>query len=91
MNIDDKQRLWSKYYLTHSAYHDDMASLKEFVDSEISALHLPDNVAMDKKRKTIKSMLKFLPKKHILKKYCKLDSTKFESKNAVITYLIRYI
>ena len=94
MDIDDKQRLWSKYYLTHSTQQDNLRSLSEFVRLEVNQLHLPEKACQDKKRKVLKNMLKYLSRKHILQKYCgytKISRESDKSKNELIDRLIRYV
>lgn len=94
MNIDDKQRLWSKYYLTHEAFHDNLFSLREFIESEVKSLQLPENTTHLKRRKIARYMLRYLPKKHILKKYCgpvRMNTESDKSKNEIIERLVRFI
>lgn len=77
MNINAKQKLWSKYYLTQSfTQKDDLFSLHKFVTIEVDTLKLSGKAVNQKRRKLMKDMLKFLPKKQIMKRYCLLIKIK---------------
>ena len=95
MNIDDKRRLWSKYYLSQASdKKDNIFLLTDFVISEVNMMHLPTKMAEDKRKKLLKNMLQFLPKKHILKNYCNIVHIRREtnkSKNDIIKRLVRII
>lgn len=94
MNIDDKQRLWSKYYLIQSSdINDNIFSLKEFVSNEVKTMKLPEKTIRAKERKVIKYMLKYMSKKDILRKYCNMVQRKqysSKSKNEIIDQLVRF-
>jgi len=92
MDINEKQRLWSKYYLTHSGRKNSVVSLLTFIDKEVAMFDLHKNSIQEKKKKLFKYMLKALDKKSIFKIYCRY-SPKCEkmTKNEMIDFLIKYI
>lgn len=92
MNINEKQRLWSKYYLTHSGRRDSIISLLSFVEKEVAIFGLHKSNIQLKKKKLFRYMLKTLDKKHIFKNYCR-HTPKCESmtKNEMIDFLLKYI
>ena len=95
MNIDDKQRLWSKYYLTHpSTDVDNLWSLVQFVNTEVNSLGLSERASREKRKKIMKSMLKFLSMKEIKRRYSgfvRLKENSKLSKNQLIDRLVRVI
>lgn len=92
MNINEKQRLWSKYYLTHSGRRDSIISLLSFVEKEVTMFGLHRSSIQQKKKKLFRYMLKSLDKKSIFKKYCR-HTLKCEkmTKNEMIDFLLKYI
>lgn len=91
MNTADKQRLWTKYYLTHSGTRDNFMTLRSFVVREVESLHLAPRNEREKIQKVIRYMLKHLTRKRIIKKYAGMirfnEGTKL-SKNQIINVLV---
>ena len=92
MNINEKQRLWSKYYLTHSGRRDSVVSLLSFVEKEVTMFGLHKTSIKQKKKKLFRYMLKALDKKRIFKNYCR-HTSKCENmtKNEMIDFLLKYV
>ena len=92
MNINEKQRLWSKYYLTHSGRRDSIISLLSFVEKEVAMFDLHGSNIQLKKKKLFRFMLKALDKKRILKNYFR-NTPKCENitKNEMIDFILKYI
>ncbi len=95
MNTNEKQRLWSKYYLTHSTgKQGSWISLVRFVYRETEAYHLSGANAIQKKKKIFRFMLRSLTKSYILKRYCpKSRREEFSQlpKNKLIEKLIEHV
>jgi hypothetical protein len=91
MNIADKQRLWSKYYILNE-YKNNYSSLIRFVDGEVKLLKLNKKDEANKRRKIIRYMLKMLPKKIIIEYYYRnisAEQKKQLSKNEIITKMTK--
>lgn len=95
MDIKNKQRLWSKYYLLNER-KDNFSHLVEFVLKETKSQPGYTNIRVlsQKIKKTIRYMLKALPKKEIMKRYTRQIRFKEGtdiSKNQVIERILKYL
>jgi len=92
MNINEKQRLWSKYYLTHSGRKNNMVALLMFLEKEVELFGLYKQNIQEKKKKLFKYMLRTLNKKSILQNYCRnYPHCKKMTKNEIIDFISKYI
>lgn len=94
MNNVDKQRLWTKYYLTNSARSDSLLSLSFFALQEAHAMHLDISAVEAKKKKFMRYMLKSLSKRDIIRKYSshiRFKENTSISKNKLIDRLLRSV
>ena len=92
MKFEEKQKLWSKYYLLNNN-HDRLGQVSKFLTSEVRLYGL--KTAQEKrlkKKKLLKYMLKSLDKSTILSKYCP-NRHMFEnySKNKLIDFIVEHI
>jgi len=87
MNINEKQKLWSKYYLLYT--NNNINSLYHFVNNEVKLFNINDYKNC-KRKKIFRFMLKTLDKQTIIKNYYPYNlKYKVISKNEMINNLIK--
>jgi hypothetical protein len=88
MDIADKQRLWSKYYLINTDRHT-VFSLASFALKEAKTFNLGKKDLKLKRNKIIRYMLKAIPKNIIISRYLSGSREAFKkSKNDAIEAVI---
>jgi hypothetical protein len=91
MRLEDKQALWTKYYLVRERGGDNFYTLFTFAINEAKE---DKNVDRRKLRKIVRYMLKFLPKHEIAKKYTNFhmkSGASTMSKNELINNILQRI
>lgn len=98
MNIADKQRLWTKYYLSDFGERDSFYSLSTFARVEASSPLIPQKVIEQRARKILRYMLKYLPRDQIIKKYSssrghfiRINPESNKTKNQIIERLLKTV
>lgn len=90
MDIADKQRLWSKYYLINTGKHT-IFSLNVFATTEAKTFKLGKKDLKLKRNKIVRYMLKAIPKSVIISRYLNGNREMFkkDKNNAIEAVLTR--